>query len=175
MNTNGTLPRRTITALVEDKPGVLARVSGMFRRRGFNIASLAVGQSEVPDMSRMTFVVEGDDRTVEQVTKHLHKLIDVVKVSDISEQNIVERELALIRVKTNPQTRSEVMQIVNIFRAGIVDVSGDSTIVEVTGNVNKVNSLQKLLEPFGLVEVMRTGTIAMNRGLQTGEKGKKKR
>lgn len=85
MNTNGTLPRRTITALVEDKPGVLARVSGMFRRRGFNIASLAVGQSEVPDMSRMTFVVEGDDRTVEQVTKHLHKLIDVVKVLDIFE------------------------------------------------------------------------------------------
>lgn len=175
MNTNGTLPRRTITALVQDKPGVLARVSGMFRRRGFNIASLAVGQSEVPDMSRMTFVVEGDDRTVEQVTKHLHKLIDVVKVSDISEQNIVERELALIRVKTNPQTRSEVMQIVNIFRAGIVDVSGESTIVEVTGNVNKVNSLQKLLEPFGLVEVMRTGTIAMNRGLQPGEKSERKR
>jgi acetolactate synthase-1/3 small subunit len=147
----------------------------MFRRRGFNIASLAVGQSEVPDMSRMTFVVEGDDRTVEQVTKHLHKLIDVVKVSDISEQNIVERELALIRVKTNPQTRSEVMQIVNIFRASIVDVAVDSTIVEVTGNENKVNSLHKLLEPFGVVEVMRTGTIAMNRGLQNGEKGKKKR
>jgi acetolactate synthase-1/3 small subunit len=175
MTTNGTLPRRTITALVEDKPGVLARVSGMFRRRGFNIASLAVGHSEVPNMSRMTFVVEGDDRTVEQVTKHLHKLIDVVKVSDISEQNIVERELALIRVKTNPQTRSEVMQIVNIFRAGIVDVAVDSTIVEVTGNENKVNSLHKLLEPFGVVEVMRTGTIAMNRGLQNGEKSKKKR
>lgn len=175
MTPNRTLPRRTITALVEDKPGVLARVSSMFRRRGFNIASLAVGQSEVPDMSRMTFVVEGDDRTVEQVTKHLHKLIDVVKVSDISEQNIVERELALIRVKTNPQTRSEVMQIVNIFRAGIVDVAVDSTIVEVTGNENKVNSLHKLLEPFGVVEVMRTGTIAMNRGLQNGKKGKKKR
>ena len=175
MTPNRTLPRRTITALVEDKPGVLARVSSMFRRRGFNIASLAVGQSEVPDMSRMTFVVEGDDRTVEQVTKHLHKLIDVVKVSDISEQNIVERELALIRVKTNPQTRSEVMQIVNIFRAGIVDVAVDSTIVEVTGNENKVNSLHKLLEPFGVVEVMRTGTIAMNRGLQNGEKGKNKR
>ena len=175
MTTNGTLPRRTITALVEDRPGVLARVSSMFRRRGFNIASLAVGHSEVPDMSRMTFVVEGDDRTVEQVTKHLHKLIDVVKVSDISEQNIVERELALIRVKTNPQSRSEVMQIVNIFRAGIVDVAVDSTIVEVTGNENKVNSLHKLLEPFGVVEVMRTGTIAMNRVLQNGEKGKNKR
>lgn len=174
MSTNGTLPRRTITALVEDKPGVLARVSSMFRRRGFNIASLAVGQSEVPDMSRMTFVVEGDDRTVEQVTKHLHKLIDVVKVADISEQNIVERELALIRVRTNAQSRSEIMQIVNIFRAGIVDVAGDSTIVEVTGNENKVNSLQKLLEPFGVVEVMRTGTIAMNRGVQHNERTRSK-
>ena len=175
MSTNGTLPRRTITALVEDRPGVLARVSGMFRRRGFNIASLAVGRSEVPNMSRMTFVVEGDDRTVEQVTKHLHKLIDVVKVADISEQHIVERELALIRVRTNPQSRSEIMQIVSIFRAGIVDVAVDFTIVEVTGNESKVNSLQKLLEPFGVVEVMRTGTIAMNRGIQNVEKGRSKK
>ena len=140
---NLTSPRRTITALVEDKPGVLARVSSMMRRRGFNIASLAVGRSEVADMSRMTFVVEGDDRTVEQVTKHLHKLIDVVKVSDISEQNIVQRELALVRVKTNAQTRSEIMQIVDIFRAHIVDVASDSTIVEVTGNENKINSLDR--------------------------------
>ena len=114
----------------------------------------------------MTFVVEGNDRTVEQVTKHLYKLIEVIKVNDISEQNIVERELALIRVKTNPQTRSEIMQIVDIFRAHIVDVANDVTIVEVTGNEDKVNSLQKLLEPFGILEVMRTGTIATNRGLQ---------
>ena len=138
----------------------------MFRRRGFNIASLVVGQCELPNKSRMTFVVEGDDKTVEQVTKHLYKLIEVIKVNDISEQNIVERELALIRVKTNPQTRSEIMQIVDIFRAHIVDVANDVTIVEVTGNEHKVNSLQKLLEPFGILEVMRTGTIAMNRGLQ---------
>ena len=157
---------RIVTALVEDKPGVLARISGMFRRRGFNIASLVVGQCELPNKSRMTFVVEGNDRTVEQVTKHLYKLIEVIKVNDISEQNIVERELALIRVKTNPQTRSEIMQIVDIFRAHIVDVANDVTIVEVTGNEHKVNSLQKLLEPFGILEVMRTGTIAMNRGLQ---------
>ena len=157
---------RIVTALVEDKPGVLARISGMFRRRGFNIASLVVGQCELPNKSRMTFVVEGNDRTVEQVTKHLYKLIEVIKVNDISEQNIVERELALIRVKTNPQTRSEIMQIVDIFRAHIVDVANDVTIVEVTGNEHKVNSLQKLLEPFGILEVMRTGTIATNRWLQ---------
>ncbi len=157
---------RIVTALVEDKPGVLARISGMFRRRGFNIASLVVGQCELPNKSRMTFVVEGDDKTVEQVTKHLYKLLEVIKVNDISEQNIVERELALIRVKTNPQTRREIMQIVDIFRAHIVDVANDVTIVEVTGNEHKVNSLQTLLEPFGILEVMRTGTIAMNRGLQ---------
>ena len=157
---------RIVTALVEDKPGVLARISGMFRRRGFNIASLVVGQCELPNKSRMTFVVEGDDKTVEQVTKHLYKLLEVIKVNDISEQNIVERELALIRVKTNPQTRSEIMQIVDIFRAHIVDVANDVTIVEVTDNEHKVNSLQTLLEPFGILEVMRTGTIAMNRGLQ---------
>ena len=157
---------RIVTALVEDKPGVLARISGMFRRRGFNIASLVVGQCELPNKSRMTFVVEGDDKTVEQVTKHLYKLLEVIKVNDISEQNIVERELALIRVKTNPQTRSEIMQIADIFRAHIVDVANDVTIVEVTGNEHKVNSLQTLLEPFGILEVMRTGTIAMNRGLQ---------
>lgn len=166
MSLSSTPAHRIVTALVEDKPGVLARISGMFRRRGFNIASLVVGQCELPNKSRMTFVVEGNDKTVEQVTKHLYKLIEVIKVNDISEQNIVERELALIRVKTNPQTRSEIMQIVDIFRAHIVDVANDVTIVEVTGNEHKVNSLQKLLEPFGVLEVMRTGTIAMNRGLQ---------
>ena len=166
MTLNVNTSHRIVTALVEDKPGVLARISGMFRRRGFNIASLVVGQCELPNKSRMTFVVEGDDKTLEQVTKHLYKLIEVIKVNDISEQNIVERELALIRVKTNPQTRSEIMQIVDIFRAHIVDVANDVTIVEVTGNEHKVNSLQTLLEPFGILEVMRTGTIAMNRGLQ---------
>ena len=165
MTTNGTVPRHTITALVQDKPGVLNRVSSMFRRRGFNIASLAVGHSEDPDLSRMTFVVEGDDLVVEQVTKHLHKLIDVIKVSDISDQNIVSRELALIRVKANVQTRSEIMQIVAIFRANIVDVASDSLIVEVSGDEDKVDSLHDLLKSFGVVEVMRTGTIALNRGV----------
>jgi acetolactate synthase-1/3 small subunit len=165
MTTDGALPKHTITALVEDRPGVLNRVVSMFRRRGFNIASLAVGQSEVPGLSRMTFVVEGDDTTVEQVTKHMHKLIDVMKVSDISKANTVERELALIRVSANAQTRNEIMQIVGIFRANVVDVAPDSVIVEVTGDKDKVESLQNLLKPFGVAEVMRTGTIAMNRGM----------
>jgi acetolactate synthase-1/3 small subunit len=136
----------------------------MFRRRGFNIASLAVGHSEEPDLSRMTFVVEGDDRVVEQVTKHLHKLIDVIKVSDISNQNIVSRELALIKVKSNVVSRSEIMQIVHIFRANIVDVAADSLVVEVSGDEDKIDSLHELLKSFGVIEVMRTGTIAMNRG-----------
>ncbi|MBM3947888.1 MAG: acetolactate synthase small subunit [SAR202 cluster bacterium] len=168
MTTDSALPKHTITALVEDRPGVLNRVVSMFRRRGFNIASLAVGQSEVAGLSRMTFVVEGDDTTVEQVTKHMHKLIDVIKVSDISNANTVERELALIRVSANAQTRNEIMQIVGIFRANVVDVAPDSVVVEVTGDQDKVESLQNLLKPFGVVEVMRTGTIAMNRGMATG-------
>ena len=167
MTTNNTLPKRTITALVLDKPGVLARISSMFRRRGFNIASLAVGHSEVADLSRMTFVVEGDDDTVEMVTKHLHKLIDVIKVSDISEENTVSRELALIKVRANVQARSEIMQVVDIFRANIVDVAPDTLIVEVVGDEDKVDSLENLLRSFGLVEVMRTGTIAMNRGMNS--------
>ena len=166
--TTTTTPKRTITALVQDKPGVLNRISSMFRRRGFNIASLAVGHSEIPDLSRMTFVVEGDDAIVEQVTKHLHKLIDVIKVTDISEQDVVARELALLRVKANVQTRSEIMQMVDIFRANIVDVAPDSLIIEVTGDEDKIESFQDLLRSFGVVEVMRTGTIAMNRGMGSG-------
>ena len=173
MNDHRTLSKRTITALVQDKPGVLNRISSMFRRRGFNIASLAVGHSEDPNLSRMTFVVEGDDRVVEQVTKHLNKLIDVIKVSDISEQNIVSREFALIRVKANLQSRSEIMQIVDIFRANIVDVATDSLIVEVSGDEDKVDSLHELLKPFGVEEVMRSGTIALNRGV--GSEGAAKR
>lgn len=160
--------KHTITALVSDKPGVLNRISSMFRRRGYNIASLAVGHSEVPDLSRMTFVVEGDDRVVEQVTKNLNKLIDVIKVTEMSDQNVVSRELALIRVRANVQTRSEIMQIVDIFRANIVDVAAESLIVEVSGDEDKVDSLHDLLKSFGVLEVMRTGTIALNRGVGVG-------
>ena len=170
MTSDGIPRKHTITALVQDKPGVLNRISSMFRRRGFNIASLAVGHSEEPNLSRMTFVVEGDGAVVEQVTKHLNKLIDVIKVSDISDENIVSRELALIRVRANVQSRSEIMQIVDIFRANIVDVSSDSLIIEVTGDEDKVESLHQLLKSFGVLEVMRTGTIALNRGVAAGRR-----
>ncbi len=165
--TTTTVNKHTITALVEDKPGVLNRVASMFRRRGFNISSLAVGASEVPYLSRMTFVVEGDSRTVEQVNKHLHKLIDVIKVSDISDDNAVARELALIRVRVNVRTRSEVMQIADLFRANIIDVALDSVIIEVVGDEEKVNAMQNLLVPFGVAEVMRTGIVAMTRGMNS--------
>ena len=149
--------KHTITALVEDRAGVLNRISSMFRRRGYNISSLAVGKSEAEGLSRMTFVVDGDTKTVEMVVKNLHKLVEVIKVSDISEENAVSRELALIRVKCDVTSRSEIMQIVDIFRAKIVDVSQDTLIVEVTGNEDKVNSLVDLLDTFGVFEVMRNG------------------
>ncbi len=154
----------TITALVEDKTGVLARVASMFSRRGFNISNLSVGHSESPGLSRMTFVVEGDEWVVEQVTKQLYKLIDVVRVSDISEDSIVVRELALVKVKSSPETRPEIMQIVDIFRANIVDVANDALIIEVTGDEEKVDALLQLLRPFTIKETMRTGRVAMTRG-----------
>lgn len=152
-------------ALVQDKPGVLNRVASMFRRRGFNISSLAVGHSETQGFSRMTFVVDGDDGTVDQVTKQLYKLIDVVKVSDISKEDVVVRELALIKVRTTPSTRPEILQLVEIFRSNVVDVSPDSVIIEVTGDVDKVDSLLRILKPFGVREVMRTGRVGLMRGM----------
>ena len=151
-------------ALVEDKPGVLNRVASLFRRRSFNIESLAVGGSEHPGLSRMTIVAIGDSAQIEQVRKQLEKLINVVKVSDITEGNMVTRELALIKVKAAASTRSEIMQIVSIFRANIVDVAPGSVTVEVTGDEDKVNSLLGLLRDFGVKEVSRTGRIALTRG-----------
>lgn len=159
-----TVTDHTITALVEDKPGVLARVSGLFRRRGFNISNLSVGHSEVPNLSRMTFVVQGDEFVVEQVTKQLYKLIDVVRVHDVTDDSMIARELALVKVKTTPENRSEVMQLVDIFRTNIVDVGKDTIIIEATGDEEKIDSLFQLLKPFGIKEVMRTGRIAMVRG-----------
>ncbi len=158
------MPNHTIVALVQDKPGVLNRVSSMFRRRGYNISSLTVGHSEMPDLSRMTFVVEGDDATVEQVTKQLYKLIDVVRVLEMAEDEIVAREMALIKVRATAQTRSEIIQMVDIFRANIVDVSPESLIIEVTGDEDKIDSLYELLKAFGVRELMRTGRVAMTRG-----------
>ena len=156
--------KHTLVALVEDKPGVLNRIASLFRRRNFNIQSLAVGSSEHPGLSRMTIVVGGDAAQVEQVRKQLEKLINVVKVSDITEEDMVSRELALIKVKTTTTTRSEIMQIVGIFRANIVDVGPTSLTVEVTGDEDKVNSLLGLLRDFGVKELSRTGRIALTRG-----------
>ena len=156
--------KHTIVALVEDKPGVLNRMASLFRRRGFNIESIAVGHSETPHLSRMTIVVDGATTRVEQVRKQLDKVIDVVRVSDITGDNIIARELALIKVKATSATRSEIMQIVDIFRAGIVDVSSDSVTVEVTGDEEKIDSLYTLLRGFGIKELARTGRIAMTRG-----------
>ncbi len=153
-----------ITALVEDKPGVLNRVASLFRRRGFNIESIAVGASEVPDVSRMTIVVDGATTLVEQVRKQLDKVIDIIKVSDITGDTTITRELALVKVKSSPTTRSEIMQIVDIFRAKIVDVAIDSVTVEVTGDEAKVTSLYNLLKGFGIKEISRTGIIGMTRG-----------
>jgi acetolactate synthase-1/3 small subunit len=156
--------KHTIVALVADKPGVLNRVASLFRRRDFNIESIAVGHSEQPEISRMTIVVDGARTQVEQVRKQLDKLIDVIKVSDITGENTISRELAMIKVKTTGENRSDVMQIVGIFRAKIVDVSIDSVTVEVTGDELKVNSLYNLLKTFGIKEICRTGVIAMTRG-----------
>ena len=161
-------PNHTIVALVEDRPGVLNRVASLFRRRGFNISSLAVGRSEQPKLSRMTFVVEGDEDTVEQVTKQLNKLIDVVKVSELREEDVVARELAMIKVNATAANRSEIFQMVDIFRASIVDVSANSLIIEVTGEEDKITALYNLLRPFGIKELMRTGRIAMSRGMVEG-------
>ncbi len=156
--------KHTLIALVEDKPGVLTRVASLFRRRGFNIESIAVGHTETPHLSRMTIVVLGPPSEVEQVRKQLDKLIDVVKVTDITEESSVSRELALLKVKATPSTRSEIIQIVDIFRANIVDVASDSLMVEVTGDEEKIDSLFNLLRGFGVKELARTGRIAMTRG-----------
>jgi acetolactate synthase-1/3 small subunit len=173
--------KHTIVALVEDKPGVLNRMVSLFRRRGFNIENIAVGHSEVAHLSRMTIIVNGANTMVEQVRKQLEKVIDVVKVSDITADNIVARELALIKVRATSVNRSEIIEIVDIFRANIVDVASDSVTIEVTGDEDKVDSLFNLLHPFGIREMARTGRVAMTRGssapleLEEGLKGKGKR
>ena len=158
----------TLSVLVENRPGVLSRVSGLFTRRGFNIESLAVGTCEEPDMSRMTIVVVGDDAQVEQVIKQLNKLIDVIKVSDITEMETVDRELALIKVSAEAgSTRAEVMQIADIFRAQIVDVGAKTVVLEVTGGSTKIDALEGLLMQYGVKELVRTGKISVLRGAKT--------
>ena len=153
-----------LVAIVEDRPGVLNRMVSLFRRRGFNIESIAVGHSESPHLSRVTIVVNGSTAMVEQVRKQLDKLIDVVRVSDITAKDITVRELALIKVKAGSSTRSEIIEIADIFRANIVDVASDTLTIEITGDGNKIESLLKLLKGFGIREIARTGRIAMVRG-----------
>ena len=155
----------TLSVLVENRAGVLSRVSGLFSRRGFNIESLAVGTCEEPGMSRITIVVIGDDPMVEQVKKQLHKLIDVIRISDLTERAYIDRELALIRVTAEPGAgRAEVMQIADIFRAQIVDVGAKTVVLEVTGDSEKIDALEELLRQYGIKEFVRTGRIALPRG-----------
>lgn len=161
--------QHTITALVENRPGVLTRVSGLFSRRGFNIESLAVSNTEDPSVSRMTIVVGGDERALEQISKQLNKLIEVIKVYDYTETANVERELALLKVTAEPSRRAEIMQICDIFRAKIIDVSERTVTVEVTGPVAKVDALKNLLEPYGIKEMVRTGKIVVARGARSAQ------
>ena len=156
--------RHTILVLVENKFGVLARIATLFSARGFNIDSLAVGETEDPNVSSMTIIVRGNDKILEQVEKQLNKLIDVIKVSDFKELRHVERELAFIKVTADKKDRSEILQIVDIFRAKIIDVAADSVIIEITGDEEKIQALVTMLKPFGVKEMCRTGVIAMARG-----------
>ncbi|HJH31072.1 MAG TPA: acetolactate synthase small subunit [Methanosarcinaceae archaeon] len=159
--------KHTLAVLVENKSGVLARVAVLFSRRGYNIDSLAVGVTEDPTISRMTIVVRGDDHVLEQVTKQLNKLIDVIKVTDISSDESVERELALIKVTADANTRSEIIQIVDIFRARIIDVAAKSMTIEVTGDEEKIVGIEQLLSSFGIKEMVRTGKVALTRGIKS--------
>ncbi len=156
--------RHTISVLVENRPGVLARVSGLFARRGFNIESLAVSRTEDPSASRMTIVVGGDEKVLSQINSQLNKLIEVIKVYDHTQDKIVERELGLIKVTALPENRSHIMQIASVFRASVVDVSEDTMTVEITGSEDKLDSFQKIIEPYGILELVRTGKIALVRG-----------
>ncbi|MEG6616954.1 acetolactate synthase small subunit [Peptococcaceae bacterium 1198_IL3148] len=154
----------TLAVLVENNPGVLARVAGLFSRRGFNIDSLAVGRTDNPAISRMTIVVEGDDHTLEQVTKQLHKLVDVIKINDVTNEPHVDRELVLIKVPVDRASRLEVMQIADVFRAKVVDYGPKTLTLEATGTGEKIDALEEALRPFGIKELVRTGKISILRG-----------
>ena len=158
--------RHTLSVLVENKAGVLAKIAGLFGRRAYNIESLAVGTTERPDISRMTIVVDANEREIEQVMKQLHKVIEVLKISNITEEEYIERELVLIKVQVDATRRTEVMQIADVFRARIVDISPSSLIIESTGEQKKLDAIQEALRPYGIKEIVRTGELAMVRGLK---------
>ncbi|CAM3754517.1 acetolactate synthase small subunit [Smaragdicoccus niigatensis] len=159
-----TVTRHTLSVLVEDKPGVLARVAALFSRRGFNIESLAVGGTELPEVSRMTIVVTVEDLPLEQVTKQLNKLVNVLKIVEQEEEASVNRELVLVKVRADSSNRGQVIEAVNLFRAKVIDVAPDSLIVEATGTNSKLEALLRMLEPFGIREIVQSGVVAVGRG-----------
>jgi len=156
--------KHTLSVLVENRPGVLARVAGLFSRRGFNIDSLAVGVTERPEVSRITVVVNVEEHSLEQVHKQLNKLINVIKVVDLPDDNSVHRELVLFKVKADPRTRAEIIEIVDIFRGKIVDVGSGTLTIELTGLGSKLGAMEELLRPYGIAEIVRTGVVALARG-----------
>ena len=162
----------TLSVLVENKPGVLARVAGLLSRRGFNIESLAVGTTESPQVSRMTIVVDAEHSSLEQVTKQLNKLIHVLKIVELTPDDSVERELQLIKVAATGTGRSEIIEIADVFRAKVVDVDAESIIVEATGSADKLAALVRLLEPYGIRELVRSGMIALGRGSKSITEGR---
>jgi acetolactate synthase-1/3 small subunit len=159
-----TAPTHTLSVLVEDKPGVLARVASLFSRRGYNIQSLAVGATEQKDMSRMTIVVSVDESPLEQITKQLNKLINVIKIVEQDEDNNVSRELALVKVRADATTRGQVIEAVNLFRAKVVDVSTESLTIEATGTPAKLEAFLRVLEPYGIRELAQSGVVSLSRG-----------
>jgi acetolactate synthase-1/3 small subunit len=158
------MSRHTLSVLVEDQPGVLARIASLFSRRGFNIESLAVGPTEHEGMSRMTIAVSVDDLPLEQVTKQLNKLVNVLKIVELDPGTSIQRELLLVKVRADAETRSQVLETVQLFRAKVVDVSPDSVVIEATGNAEKLEALLRVLEPFGVKELVQSGMVAMGRG-----------
>ena len=162
-----TMSKHTLSVLVENKPGVLARVAGLFSRRGFNIESLAVGPTEHPDISRMTIVVGVDELPLEQVTKQLNKLINVIKIVELEPTSAVQRELLLVKVRADATVRSQVLETVQLFRAKVVDVSPEALTIEATGTGDKLDALLRMLEPYGLREMVQSGMVAIGRGARS--------
>jgi acetolactate synthase-1/3 small subunit len=158
------MSKHTLSVLVENRPGILTRVAALFARRGFNIHSLAVGPTEHPDVSRMTVVVDVDELPLEQVTKQLNKLISVLKIVELEPSASVQRELLLVKVRADVQTRSQILDAVQLFRAKVVDVAPDAVTIEVTGNPDKLEAILKVLEPFGIRELVQSGMVAIGRG-----------
>jgi acetolactate synthase-1/3 small subunit len=156
--------KHILSVLVENKPGVLTRIAGLFARRGFNIDTLSVGPTEDPTISRMTITLDGANHPIDQVTKQLHKLVNVIKIRDLEPDETIEREMALFKVSADGQTRGEIMQLTDIFRGRIVDVSNRTATIEVTGTHDKIEAFEQMIRPFGLVEMVRTGEIAIARG-----------